>query len=347
MKTFPSRAAAAATGAALVLTLAACSGGGGGEGGSKAGDDKEQPMGPLDEFFEEMYGDYDEETSNAQMREVEEITAECMSEQGFEYTPVDWSSQMEMGSSDELEFEWGTIEFAKEYGYGVTTNPWGETEEAPADGEAEEEFVDPNQERVEAMTETERAAYELALYGEMTEPVEGEEYEYDWETAGCSGKAQHEVYENTGMDEDKFTSLQDEMNAMWEASAADPRLTELNGEWSSCMADAGYPNLAAIGDAENAFYDETNALWENAYPTEGAEEMTAEDYEAIEESIQGELAKITPREIETATADFTCREEVDYDKVQQEVSFEYQQEFVDAHREELDAWLEAYQASQS
>lgn len=344
MKTLTLRnATGAAAAAALVLSLSAC---GGGTSGEKSGDD-EPAMGPLDTFFEEIYGGGDQDTANAQMMEVEEIVASCMQEQGFEYTPVDYSSMNgAIDPAEELDVEWGTLEFAEQYGYGATTNPWGDGEEVAP--EPEEEWVDPNQDYVSSMSETEQTAYYEALYGKQTfdESDPEAEVEYNWETAGCQGRAQHEVYEaGTGMDSEEFTALQDEMSAMWEASAADSRLTELNSTWADCMAEAGFTGMAAVGDGETSIYDEVNALWENAY-TDAGEDMTEDDYKAIEEGIQAQLAEITPREIDTAVADFTCREEIKYDEVQREVNFEYQQKFVDEHREELDAWMAAAQEAQ-
>jgi hypothetical protein len=358
MKTTTCRTVLAAAGVlTLAVSLTACGAGepGGTGDDAQAGDDDTseaddtEDMGPLDVYFDKIYGEYDQDQANAQQIEAEEITAACMQEQGFTYTPVDYSS-MNGGAiavePTEPDIEWGTVEFAEKYGYGATTNPWGDEAE-PMPEETGEEWVDPNQEYVESMSETERTAYYLALYGDqsaMEEPAPDEEYVYDWTTAGCSGKAQHEVYEEgNGQDTDEFKALQEDMDAMWEASAADPRLADLNSTWASCMADAGYPGLAAIGDAENAIYEEVNALWEDAYEGtgKGDEEMTEEDYNAINESIEDAKKEITPREIKTATADFGCREEIRYDEIQREVNVEYQQEFVDSHKAELDAWAES------
>ena len=47
-----------------------------------------------------------------------------------------------------------------------------------------------------------------------------------------------------------------------------------------------------------------------------------------------------------AVADFDCRDEVDYDKIQLEVNSEYQQEFYDAHKDELEAWRDAAVAAE-
>lgn len=342
MTTIPARSTAAAGAAALALLLAGCGGGG------DTTDPAEQPKGPIDLLFEDMYGEWDPEQSNQDMIRMEEIIAECMAEEGFDYTPVDYTQGM--GASmpvddDGIEEEWGTLEFARKWGYGATTNPWGEMEPEPI--EPGEEWIDPNQEYVESMSESEQAAYYTALYGEQwnmewTEEMESEEYVWDWTTAGCSGRAQHEIYgDSMGVSDDgEFADLEAEMQLMWESISSDPRLAEVAAEWATCMAGAGYPGLSDVYDAENLIYEQVNALWEDAYadiPPDAGEEAWRE----IEESIQDEMAAITPEEIKTAVADYTCRDEVGYARVQSEVNIAHQQEFYDLHKDELIAWAEA------
>jgi len=53
-------------------------------------------------------------------------------------------------------------------------------------------------------------------------------------------------------------------------------------------------------------------------------------------------AELAAAEVALATADWDCREESDYDAVWREVRSRLQQEYVDAHRDELDAWVEAH-----
>ena len=348
MKISTSRTAvAAAACAALALTLAGC--GSGGSNGDGAASAEEPELGPLDEYFEQMYGDYDEEQGNADMIRVEELTAECMADLGFQYTPVDYSSQGgTVVSSDAEDIPWDTLEFAEQYGYGATTNPYGE--EQPLPEEEGQEWVDPNQEYVETMSETEQAAYWEALYGVQTfdETDPEAEYEYNWEDAGCQGSASNEVYGDMGMGggEDEFAALQEDMNTMWESAMADPRMVELNAEWATCMADAGYAGLAEPTDAQNLIFEKTNAIYEDAYAdVDPNVEMTEEDYAAIEEGVQDDLAAVTEEEIETAVADYTCRDEIELTKTQQAINIEYQQDFVDQHKDELDAWLESTQAA--
>lgn len=331
--------------AALVLTLSACGGG----DGPDDGESEEVQLGPIDQLFEDLYGDYDEEDSNAEQMRVEELTAECMADLGFDYTPVDYSSMGVSYSSDDLDVEWGTLEFAEQYGYGATTNPWEDEMELPE--ETTGEWIDPNQDYVESMSETELEAYYAALYGDQSEMTEEdwENYVWTWEDSGCSGWAQYEVYGDAlmgGGEDDEFAELQGEMNIMWESAANDPRMVEIEAEWAACMSEAGYPNLAQVGDAENLIYERTNEIYENAY-VDMPPDATEEDYRAVEEGIQDQLSVITEQEIETAVADYTCREKIDYTKTQQDINLEYQQEFYDANKDELEAWVESMAQSMS
>ena len=336
MITARSRTAAAAVAAALALTLAGCG------GGDKNSDGPEEPeLGPLDKIFQDIYGDWDEEQGQAQQMRVEEIVAECMAEQGFEYIPVDYSQQGFTMTSEDLDVEWGSREFAEKYGYGATTDPWGN--EAAMAEPPDQEWVDPNQDYVMSMSETEQAAYYSALYGDQDYPEEGEEDEwvYDWTTAGCQGRAQHEVYESApGLDDETYQALMEEMNTMWEGIMSDPRLTELNALWATCMSEAGHPGFASVDDAQNSIYDQLNGVWDTAYadiPPDAGEG----EWAAAQSRVDDLMAAITPLEIELAVADFDCREEVDYVKVQQDVNAELQQRFYDAHKDELEAWREA------
>ena len=334
------RILAAALGAALVLTLTACGGGKAPQGNDPDGSTPETPrMGPIDLLFQDMYGSSDEDQGAADQMRTEELTAQCMGEQGFEYTPVDYSAMNAgMVAPDESEIPWGTLEFAKEWGYGITTNPYSDQESAPVD--PGQEFVDPNQAYVEAMSATEQEAYYLALYGAQynQEYVEGQEYEWKWEEAGCQGFAQHEVYPDSMGDQDsEYAALMDEMNAMYESTIADPRLTEIEAGWASCMSDAGYSGLAKVGDAENQIYTKVEPIWNDAY-ADMPPDATEEDYAAVQEEADAQVSAITTEEIETAVADFTCRDSLKYTETQTDINLEYQQEFYDAHKAELEAW---------
>jgi len=332
--------------AALILltsiTLTGC-----GVGGKASADGDEAEVGPLGKYFEQAYGEFDEDQSNRDMQRMEEIVAECMAEQGFEYIPIDHSAQAGFSvSSEDLDVEWGSREFAEEYGYGITNDPFAELHESAPP--PEEEFVDPNAEYIEAMSEAEAEAYFKALHGNPEVPDDPEaEYEYNWEENGCHGRANYEVYE-ARMEDPALTSLEDEMSALWEQTRQDPRVTEATTAWIDCMGDAGYTGLATVDDAQMQISDKSNAVYEEAYGDGSMEEMPSEeDIAAIEAQIEEKLATIREEEIAMAVADFECREEADYDDTLQEVSFELEQEFVDTHKEELEAWVEAVIAQNS
>jgi hypothetical protein len=335
------RAIVLGTAAALVLT--ACSG--------KGGSDSDEPeLGALDKLFEQAWGEWDEDASNAKQMQVEELTAECMAREGFEYIPVDYSQNSTMIRIDgDDEIPWGTLEFAKQWGYGITTNPWEEQQEEPIIDEPIDEWYDPNQDIINAMTEQEQEAYWLALYGTGWSDMDenGEYVEPSWEDLGCNGWANHEVWGDNflGGADDPYADLMEEMNRMWESIQSDERILAVESKWATCMADAGHPNLSKVGDAEQTIYDQVDPIWNEAY-SDMPMDATEEDYRAVEKEIQAQLAAITPKEIELAVADYTCRKDVGYDDAYTEVNLAKQQEFYDTHKAELEEWV-AYQQEQN
>jgi len=338
--------AASAIAAALVLTLTAC---GGDDGGDGSGSGDEQEIGALEQFWADAYGGQSQEDANAEMTEVEEEIAACMADLGFEYTPVNRSSTgggvMAPSADDGDGPKYGTLEFAEQYGYGATTNPW-DSEDAPAGAAADGERVDPNQDYIDSMSDTQQTAYHAALYGDQPELTEEEleTYEASWEDLGCTGRAQQEVYGDTlndgGGDNDELTALDEEYFTMLEAVDSDPRVAETVAEWTFCMADADFPGLTTIDDAQNSFLDKVNAIYDASY-ADLPEDATEDDNAAVEAEVQDELSALTGEEIETAVADYTCRDESGYTEAYQKASIEFQQEFYDAHKTELEAYAEA------
>ncbi|MDQ2624734.1 MAG: hypothetical protein M3Y20_06190 [Actinomycetota bacterium] len=328
--------------AGLALTLTACGGGGGG-GGTSSDDPDAAPSddytpGPLEKMWTEAYGDFNMDSAdmNAQQNQMEQLVAECMSAEGWEYTPVDYS-QMDNGGGIPIEPgaggddegpQWGTEAYAKELGYGISTweDMGSETAEPLPEvtGDSDDsEWFDPNQEYVESLSETARDQYYEALNG--PQPTEEEmasgEWEYDPKNAGCYGKASDEVYNVGGniWEDEKYKGLIDEMNLIYTQAENDPKITEVKAAWSACMADAGYPGLADSGAAQETIYSELNAFWEKG-----------------EEPTEEVLAPLREKEKAIATADFTCSKKADINKVQIEVQHKLEQEFIDSHKAELE-----------
>jgi len=342
MRTTRRFAAPTALATGLVLVLAACGGGGGGTAEpTDGGATPEYTPGPLEAMFSEAYGEFDPADANAQQNRVEQLVAECMAEEGWEYTPVDYSG-MDDGFGVPVEGEtdgpqWGTEEFAKEMGYGIATYSISSEETAPAEplpAEGDEAvWEDPNGTYVESLSESAREAYYEALNGPQPteEEINSGEWEYDPANAGCYGKASEEVF-NTGgnvWEDEKYKSLFDEMNLLYETSQNDPKITAAKAEWTACMADAGYPGLADTMAAQETIYTELNQYWESG------EEPPADVISALAE-----------KERAIATADFTCTEKSDVTKVQTEAQHAAEQDFVDAHRAELEELVAALKAQQ-
>jgi hypothetical protein len=319
MPTTVRRTAVLACAAALALT--GCTGGDDDSGSKGSESSDEYTPGPLDEYTARIYGyslDSDEQSmQNAQAeaerqnREVEEMVAACMSEQGFDYTPNDQNGSTTF-SSDDLDLEWGSMEFAEKYGYGISTDPWG-----MADQEQEQpEYVDPNADYIASMSESELEAYNAALWGEPT------------------------------IDDGSGEALEEEINSRWEQIQADPELAKIDADWASCMADAGTPGLTTLSDAQQALYDEWNTLqgWEDP---EYQALMDGWDWEAKPEGPPAPeidkqaLAAFTKKEIAQAVADRGCQDETDYQSRQIALDHKSQQEFVDLHKDELEAWATA------
>lgn len=147
--------------ASTALVLAACS------STPEASGEEEAPaaqdMGPLAEYM--GWADFDQESSMAEQEEmqkkVEELTAACMKKEGFEYKPVTYDNQMYEDPNAAAYELWGTREFAEKYGYGISMSRSSQTE-MQNEGQ---EWVDPNQEYIDAMSESEKMAYYDALWG--------------------------------------------------------------------------------------------------------------------------------------------------------------------------------------
>ncbi|MGY2080093.1 hypothetical protein [Modestobacter sp. SYSU DS0657] len=309
-----------------VLLLTGCS------GSDDAPDDSasEVEVGPLGEYMNAVYGgdlspEEQERRFAEQQEKQEELVAQCMQEQGFEYTPDNQS--MTFSSGDGTEWEPDDREWVGQYGYGAVKSPFSE-EPVPA----EEEWVDPNGDYVASLSESEQAAFYEALYGpQPTEEEMNEEvsYEYDWKTAGCQGAAQHEVAGEDVSQSEEFKPLFDALNEFYEGMASWPGMVELDAEWAACMDAAGHGGYATQTDAQNSLYEELNEIYESTALTE--------DGEFAGEPDQAALDALAKREVELALADLECREETDYRDRAADVNREAEQQFVDDHKSELEA----------
>lgn len=305
----------------------------------------------LDEFF--GWGEQDPEEQAAEEekwrqreREMQEKIAECMAEQGFEYKPVIWEEEIGfvgLGDDEELTEE----EWKLKYGYGVFAMLLEDMRRFEEEGPPEEDFVDPNMEYMESLSESERGAYEKALWGDweghQPEPQFDEEgneiwVEPDWsEIGGCQNTVQQEFY---GGEEDAWRELDEELQPAYEEFEqwinTDSRVVELNQAWSTCMAEKGYDyeNEEAINEYLWGLEED---LWTQNEPPP--------DWEPTEEELENmgpfgpgideaDVQALADEELAIAAADVECAggkyEEID------EIRKEYESEFIEKYRDLLE-----------
>jgi Spy/CpxP family protein refolding chaperone len=301
---------------ASMLLLTAC-------GGSDA--PSAEKNSPLEAFFEDVVGDWDSDEQQKkweeQNRKAEELIAECMAEQGFEYIPVEQSGGVTVSADEE---EHDPEKYAAENGYGMSVQP----EMTPEQEEEMNSFVDPNQAYVEAMSETEMNAYNTALHGESfnMEPDEnGEMPEIDMSQMGCWGTAQNEASggEQELYESEDMQAFNDATTKLYEDIPKDARMTEV---LSKCMADAGFDQESPELAMEH-FMNASNELYSGDNP-EGPDEA--------------ELKALQELEKDTAVADLDCQKKTKYQDVHRSVQIDLEQKFVDENTDLLERVRSAY-----
>lgn len=277
---------------------------------------------PLSEYLNALYGgdlseDEMEKKYAADEKEREALISTCMNDEGFEYIPAVQSTSFSSGGEEWLPDD---REWVAQYGYGMTSYP-GADDPAPT-----EEYVDPNQDYVTSLPESEQQAFYEALNGapiaEEDLPADGS-YEYNWEESGCYGFAQNEIVGEDPSQSEEHKPLFEAITAVYTDLEKAPEMADLNAAWSDCMSGAGYPGFSAQQDAQTAVSDEYNKLWEGQ--TEGGEPSEAD------------MDALTEGEVETALADLECREKTNYRDAAFDVQADIEQKFIDDNKEALEA----------
>ncbi|WP_157987469.1 hypothetical protein [Jiangella endophytica] len=360
--------------AGLALTGCGDDDGDGGQNDGTNGDSADQASGdgeelsPLEEYMGENSGfagggrmtvafsaaDLDED-DRQKMRQVEELVAVCMEEAGFEYIPVDPFGG-ETGDDPFADaYALPPDEFAREYGYGMTTlmNPVKDEEQ---------ESADPNEAIREGLSEAALEQYHIALWGEGVQvsgggavsvepaPVEGGAPSAP-EDQGCHGEARAEVYgeddgQLMGPDFSEFEGLFEDLDALRQRIDSDPRMVEASEAWAACMAQAGYSEFDATTDPEDSVMEQMSELYGwNDQPAD--DEASSGDASVTvgggpdEADVDEEaLAELQEYETAVATADYDC-EQQEFADIQQDVAWGFEQDFVDEHRAELERYRDA------
>lgn len=307
---------AAVAGVAL-LALSACTGG---APGADAPPTSESPLTP---YFDALYGGSSDEEMQLRNDTMQTAAAACMKEQGFPYEP-DTSSGISVDDAAGGAVEWGSREFAEQYGYGVVSSPYS----SPT---VDDDWVDPNADYLAGLSDGERAAWEEALYGMPVEAATGPVPDWDWTTAGCMGEAAHEADLAAGVavGDPESQGLIDELNALPEQAAAADAVVAAERDWSDCLAAAGHPGYEHKGDPMTDFTDRYGALARpETAPADGAEAADVDE---------AALSALQEEEIAVAVADLDCAESSHYDEVLAAEQQRLDQDFVDRNRAALDA----------
>jgi len=330
--------------------LAGCSGTStqSGEGDSSdasaSRDERELPTSEFSEIMGGLYGgtsgeDLSDEDLEKQLEEEatkrEELMAQCMADQGFEYKPVTGNYGFSFESAPES-YE-SEIERAETEGYGY----FSDREETGN----EQEYIDPNAAAVEKMSESEREAFYEALYGKQVE----ENGEYNWETAGCSGQADHEINGERAenevdpwamMSEDpQWEELNTGMQTMWENAQNSPEIADLMNDWGACMADEGISFATKPDD----IWEHLNKLQVEVYgewPEDAPDDYVQPDPDPKV------LKKAREEERKIAVAEVKCNEKTDLYYKQAEAMANAEDKFLEENRELVESFVAAVQQAQ-
>ncbi len=325
----------------LVLLLVGCSDGAT-TGDSSNGTDE----GPAITDFIPGAVDFRNETDANQHylqmeRDAQDEIAACMADQGFEYVPyVQNQDQGGFARPDTQE------EFVALYGFGIATMMLENQQPDEYDYEAEM-ARDPNNAIVQAMSEAELNAYYAALYGEP------QEYEFDegspgvttqssdasFEQSGCQGIAYDKTY-NQGAEMEFYEQFGPLMQDLYTNLESDPRIAAMEGEWSSCMAEAGY-DFTKESDAQIFLLrrlEEVGAVTDLDIDPDGNGWGYGSDYIEPGSPMEAAVKEIAAEELAMAQVSLGCVG--DRDAVFQEVYRDAEQRFITEHLDELQQFKE-------
>jgi len=275
----------------LACGLAALSGCGGGKASAEKNGKIEEQVG------------LDEEGIRVRQAAVENLVRDCMKTQGFDYVPVDPAAQQAAltGSAG-----MSKDDFEKQFGYGVTTLYEQRRKLAVAG---------PNKAIRDSLSEADRKAYDHALHGDdatasFAEAVDSGDYS---RLGGCIKTGTDQVFGGA----DVLQSLSTKLDELDQKIRADARMVKAVREWSDCMRQAGYANLAEQEDVDTVLKKKLEAIVGS--PGDAAAGAEA-DYD------KAALAALQHEEVAMVTADKKCEKE-HVEEVEDKVTGEYETAF--------------------
>ena len=238
----------------------------------------------------------------ASIEAVEALIADCMSEAGFEYIPVDYLTVRKAMTSDKSAAGLSDEEYRATFGYGISTRL--DVAEAPPQLAGPDTVVqiglgEQNVEIFKNLSEADQDAYNHTLFGENTEAtfaytLEDEDFS---ETGGCTRAAIEQVFSP----EELSASYYNPGDALIEQ---DPRVIEAVANWGDCMREEGF-DYNNPEEVETHIEDRLEAILDGADPA-----TLSADAQAALAELQGEERAIAVRDLE-------CEEEFIEPVVQQ------------------------------
>lgn len=282
---------------------------------------EEVPL-PLSDYLTAIYGDnYTAEELAAResaAQRAEELVAQCMREQGFEYYLVPPAEPIDVREG----WEPDDRDWAARYGYGVIDSPVFEAAEPNA-----------NEEYITSLTIERGDAYWKALAGESIYEVGS----MDGKDQGCSGWAYQQVGLWPGAPtDDGYGPLHDAISQFYEGLETRPGFAPADAAWAACMTEAGRPGFTRQPDAQATIDAMVDAYWASGPDPEADP--------AVGTIADPRLAAVAAEETALAVVDLECRERVDYRAQQLLAKSAAEIEFVEANRAGLEA-LKAAAAS--
>jgi len=238
----------------------------------------------------------------ASIEAIEALIADCMSEAGFEYIPVDYLTVRKAMTSDKSAAGLSDEEYRATFGYGISTRL--DVAEAPPQLAGPDTVVqiglgEQNIGIFKNLSEADQDAYNHTLFGENTQAtfaytLEDEDFS---ETGGCTRAAIEQVFSP----EELSASYYNPGDALIEQ---DPRVIEAVANWGDCMREEGF-DYNNPEEVETHIEDRLEAILDGADPA-----MLSADAQAALAELQGEERAIAVRDLE-------CEEEFIEPVVQQ------------------------------
>ncbi len=266
--------------------------------------------------------------------------AACMAAQGFTYvpSPPQLSTPAELTSLD-MNLRYLPVPYLPDdretvvrEGYGVI--PIVE-ELAAAQGVT---VGDPNADDTSTLSPAEFKAYQMALFGDYNDPA-------GTSSSSCSGKVSAQFPEMPISDKQRdfdaeFGGLKTAASVLagGDALESDPRTSQLDAEWESCMAGKGY-RLEKLDYEHGPGLAFGLAMRTRPDGTVGPSHDTPVPLAEIPHEERSLLG--TEPEREVAVADFDCRVETDYMARLTDIRVSLDEKFIAEHQAELDRLVAA------